>query len=138
MKTFDGTNPSGSVPNGQGELADRAKDLAADAGREVLARANEQGARGMSKLGDQLERAADFVNTNVGQSVEKAEIPVLRREHVEKVAGGIRDAAGYLRDADPATLIEDVDTAIRRHPYRAMFIGLGLGYVVGRLMRSDD
>lgn len=118
-------------------IPDKAKELAADVGREVLQRANAQGQRGMNAVGEKLERAANYVGANVGAAVADAEMPGVRREHVDAVADGLHSAARYLRSSDPSSLLVDVDGAIRRHPYRAMAIGLGVGYLVGRWMRSD-
>lgn len=118
-------------------IPDKARDLAGDMGREVLQRANAQGQRGMQAVGERLERAANFVGANVGAAVAESDVPGVTREHVDAVADGLHSAAHYLRNSDPSSLVADVDGAIRRHPYRAMAIGLGVGYLVGRWMRSD-
>lgn len=118
-------------------IPERARELAGDVGREVLERANAQGQRGMRAMGESLERAANYVGANVGAAVADAEVPGVRREHVDAVADGLHSASRYLREKDPSSLVSDVDGAIRRHPYRAMAIGLGVGYLVGRWMRSD-
>lgn len=125
------------VKHGDRAIPEKAKELVSDVGREVLQRANQQGQRGMQAVGDQLERAANFVGANVGPAVANVEVPGVKREHVDAVADGLHSAAAYLRDTDPSSLLTDVDHAIQRHPYRAMAIGLGIGYLVGRWMRSD-
>ncbi len=118
-------------------LGERAKELATDAGREVLEEANRTGQRGMHAMGEKLERAADFVEAKGKRVVSDAVVPGLKRDHVEAVSGGIQTAADYLREKDPKSMLVDVDGAIQRHPYRAMAIGFGVGWVIGRLFRSD-
>lgn len=124
-------------PMPERQIPERAKELATDVGREVLTRANEQGQRGMKAVGEGLSRAANYVGSNVGAAVADAELPGVRREHVDAVADGLHSAAKYLKTNDPESLLVDLDGAIRRHPYRAMAVGLGIGYLVGRWMRSD-
>ncbi len=134
MSTTDVKSNDGTVDRA---IPDRARDLAGDVGREVLERANAQGQRGMRAMGEGLERAANYVGANVGAAVADADMPGVRREHVDAVADGLHSASRYLREKDPSSLLTDVDGAIRKHPYRAMAIGLGVGYLVGRWVRSD-
>ncbi|MCC7380469.1 MAG: hypothetical protein IT384_01465 [Deltaproteobacteria bacterium] len=125
-----------AAPANDRDLSGRAKDLAQDAGRELLEAANKKGQRGMSALGQQLEHAASFVSREAGEAAERGQLPI-DREKVGAVTDRIQSAASYLRENDPKSMLEDVDTAIRKHPYRAMAIGLGIGWLIGRLSRSD-
>ncbi|MFO0728431.1 MAG: hypothetical protein U1E65_31940 [Myxococcota bacterium] len=118
-------------------LGERAKELAADAGREVLEEANRRGKTGMSAMGKKLEEAADYVDSTGKRAVHDGNVPGLKREHVEAVAGGMQHAADYLREKDPKSLLQDIDQGIQKHPYRAMAIGFGVGWLVGRLFRGD-
>jgi hypothetical protein len=112
-------------------------DRARDATRDVLDEANRQGQRGMTTIGQTLENAASYVESKVGGAVQGGKVPVLNPGHVDTVAGGLHSAAKYLQDHDPRSAIGDLDRAIQRHPYRAMAIGIGVGWLIGRLTRRD-
>jgi ElaB/YqjD/DUF883 family membrane-anchored ribosome-binding protein len=54
-----------------------------------------------------------------------------------KVADSLSDAARYLEGRDPNSPLVRLDSAIRAHPYRALAVGVGIGWIVGRLARRD-
>lgn len=104
---------------------------------DLLETANRTGQKGMTALGQKLDDAASFLEQRVGEAVEQGKVPVVNREHVSAVTGGLHDAARYLQERDPRSLMADLDDAIQRHPYRAMAVGLGIGWLIGRLTRRD-
>jgi len=115
-------------------LAERARSLASDAGREFLERANTEGARGFTAVGRSMDDAARYVRSHGVQAAERFEIDP---GHVDGVANSIEGAAEYMQTSDPKRLFSDVDRAVQRHPYRALAIGAAVGYVVGRLFSRD-
>jgi ElaB/YqjD/DUF883 family membrane-anchored ribosome-binding protein len=113
------------------ELKTRAAALAKDVGHELVDQANRQGAQGMSRLGEGLDRVTDQLEKRV---VDTGKIDEKR---VQAVSQRVHDAASYLKEKDPKSMLADVDAAIQRHPYRAMAVGLAVGWVVGRLMSRE-
>ncbi|MBI4822477.1 MAG: hypothetical protein HY791_39825 [Deltaproteobacteria bacterium] len=107
-------------------LGGRMKDLAVDTGKTVLSGANTAGDKGMTALGEGLDKAASFVESKVAD------------RRVDAITSPVHNAAEYLKKKDPESAITDLDQAIHNHPYRAMAVALGIGWVIGRLMRSSD
>ncbi len=105
-------------------LKERSKALAQDAVGELLDRANDVGAKTMSAVGHGL-----------GDLARRIEGEVQPNEKGAKVAQSITDAARYLEERDPKSALVDLDHAIQAHPYRAIAVCLGVGWLVGRMAR---
>ena len=109
---------------GDRALKQRSKALAQDAVGEILDRANEVGSRTMTAVGHSLK---DIARRFEGErSVD---------EPTGKVAESLSGAARYLEDRDPKSAMRDLDRAIQAHPYRAIAVCLGLGWMIGRMAR---
>lgn len=101
------------------DLKKRSRELAEDTRRHAGETANEYGSRGMNKMGERIDRAADYIDQRRGR-----ETPIGQRLH---------EAAGWMREHDTRDMMESLDEMVRAHPYRSMAIGVALGYVVGRI-----
>jgi hypothetical protein len=101
------------------DLKQRSRELADDTKRHAGDTAHQYGSRGMNKVGDGIDRAAEFIDKRRGR-----ETPIAERLH---------DAAGWMREHDTRDMMEGLDSAVRAHPYRSMAIGVAFGYVIGRL-----
>jgi ElaB/YqjD/DUF883 family membrane-anchored ribosome-binding protein len=119
-------------PSNTGSIGTRANELAQDAGKEVLDAANRQGKKGMEAIGRGLEAAAQQIEGK-SQTVEAEGL----RKGADATAAGLRNASRYLTETDPQSMLSDLDEAIRAHPYRALAIGLGVGWLIGRMGRRD-
>lgn len=117
------------------ELGPRSRDLAKDAAMEALDRANEIGTKGLHKVAATLDRAAHYLGEN--GHAEGAEVDEADRGRMAHLSDGIQGAASYLREHDPKSLASEVDRVIRDHPYRALAVGVGLGWLIGRLGGRD-
>ena len=105
-------------------LRERSKALAQDAVGEILTRANEVGNKTMTAVGHGLK---DIARKFEGE--QNVDAPT------GKMVQSLNTAARYLEDRDPKSAIQDLDRAIQAHPYRAIGICLGLGWLVGRMAR---
>ncbi len=92
------------------DVSQKANDLTANAGA------------GIKGLGDKLSQNAPRSGLvgNASQSVAKA----------------VHDGGQYMEDAKFTGMVEDVAHLIRRNPIPAVFLAIGLGWVVARKMRS--
>jgi ElaB/YqjD/DUF883 family membrane-anchored ribosome-binding protein len=115
-------------------LGERARGLANDAGKELLERANDSGARGLGTMGKKLDEAADYVRDRGPETAGRLNVDA---RHVDRVAEGIHGAADYLQSRDPKSMASDLDAAIQKHPYRALMIGAAVGYTLGRIFGRD-
>lgn len=124
-----------TAPNATDErLGERARDLANDAGKELLEKANESGARGLGTVGKKLDEAADYVRDRAPDTATKLHVDA---KHVDRMAESIHGAADYLQSKDPKSMLSDLDRAIQKHPYRALMVGAAVGYTLGRIFGRD-
>lgn len=98
------------------DIRDNVKDTAADAAdsaRENAAAALEGGAKRVGEMGGDgmAATATDFA------------------------AGGMRDAAQYLRANETDEIWADVERYVRRYPARSLFAAIAAGVVVGKILR---
>lgn len=117
-------------------LSDRAVELAKDASVTFAERANQLGAKGMTKVAYAVKGAADKVEEASRAPVEAEDSPV-EAEHVQAVSQPLHRAASYLTEKDPRGVALDVDRAVRKHPYRTLAVGLAAGWLIGRLTGRD-
>jgi hypothetical protein len=54
----------------------------------------------------------------------------------QKVARGLESGGRYLQEEGLRGIGEDLTNLIRRNPIPALLIGLGLGFLIGRALRS--
>ena len=113
-----------TTPPDDRALKQRSKALAQDAVGELLERANDVGNRTMTAVGQGLK--------DIARKVEGQGTPDATQT---KVAQSISDAGRYLEERDPKSAMQDLDRAIQAHPYRAIGICLGVGWLVGRMAR---
>jgi hypothetical protein len=88
----------------------------------IAERVSERARTGVSsaadRLGDGLDRTADGL-----------------RGVSDKVANRIDGAGEYLHRSDAKSLAADMMDVVKRHPKTAIAIGLGLGFMMYRLLR---
>ncbi len=62
------------------------------------------------------------------------------RGRVRAAAGNVADrfrgAGRYLRDTDLRGMSTDLNDMVRRYPLQSLLIGVGVGYLVGRIRRA--
>lgn len=133
---------------------DRAKDAAASATDKVKEAASHVGQAAGNAV-SAAGQAASNVAANVGQKAEDVTASAGRgmqslgekvREKgpesgflgtaTDKVAGGLESAGKYLEDRNISGMAEDLTGMIRRNPIPALLIGIGLGFLLARTMRS--
>lgn len=82
------------------------------------------GAEG-SDEGDRFGRARQFVN-----------------EKYENASGAVRDGYNTIRerveDVDFGAITDQVRTYVRSNPGKALLISVGVGFLIGLLLRRDD
>lgn len=82
------------------------------------------------KIASGLDRAADRLRQNVESMAPEAR----GRQALERVAGGVKSTADYVRGVDFRALGEDTRTYIREKPTNALAIAAIGGFLLGLLM----
>jgi phage-related minor tail protein len=113
-------------------VADKAKDAASNVGSALSSAASTVGhkaedatasvGQGIQRLGDRLDRSGPQSGM-LGRATDT-------------VADALRDTGKYLEDKNLSGLAEDVTHMIRKNPIPALLLGIGLGFLLARTMRS--
>ena len=53
----------------------------------------------------------------------------------DSLATGMQSGAEWLRDADIDKLKEGVEKQVKEHPARSLFVALGAGFLLGKVLR---
>ena len=123
-----------------GEAASQAvqvtRDLASDAGCAVGSMAS-QAACDVGQKANELTASAGAGIKGLGDKLsQNAPRTGMVGNASQAVAKSVHDGGQYLEDAKFTGMVEDVAHLIRRNPIPAVFLAIGLGWVVARKMRS--
>jgi len=128
------------------DFADKAKDVAKDAAHGVrdMAKDAAHNVRDMAKdAASTAEKKTDSALHSVGSSMEDLAGTIREKGPHEGVLGSASDRLAktlesgghYLQEEGIASMAEDVTNLIRRNPVPALFVGIGLGYLLARATR---
>jgi len=126
-----------------GNVADKAKDVASQAMDKARDAAGHVGDMA-SNLASNAGRKADDYTSSAGTAIKNFGDTI--REHAPQ-GGMLGDAAKtaadttkqvgrYLEEEGLSGMFEDMTTLIKRNPIPAILVGVGLGVLIGRVMRS--
>jgi len=125
------------------EYGDRAKEQATSAtekAKEAAAQVGQAASNTASAIGHKAEdmtAAAGRGMQSLGEKVRaKGPESGVLGTATEKVAGGLESAGNYLEEKNLSGMAEDLTGMIRRNPIPALLIGIGLGFLLARTLRS--
>lgn len=84
----------------------------------------------IDEVGDRIGEAADSVQEKLQKTGKEAAAVV------SNVSDRMRSSADYMREQGLPSIIEDVETLIKRYPTYAVLIGIGIGFLLAR--RGQD
>jgi uncharacterized phage infection (PIP) family protein YhgE len=126
-----------------GGVADKVKEVASNVGQAAGNAASAVGqtagnvATTIGHKAEDATAAAGRGMQNLGSTVrDKAPESGFLGTAADKVAGGLESAGKYLEDKNLSGMAEDLTGMIRRNPIPALLIGIGLGFLLARTMRS--
>ncbi|HEY0996077.1 MAG TPA: hypothetical protein VGD77_08800 [Gemmatimonadaceae bacterium] len=128
-----GMGPEGNVTDRARELAGTAQERLADMGGTL----REQAGTAKNRLADALEAGARKLGANDGQLAGAAGTGSVAMDAglTNRVAGGMKTSADWLRDADIDGMREGIENQVRTNPGRTLLIAAGLGYLIGKAFR---
>jgi len=158
-------DPFGKAKETGGQALDKAKeaggqamDAAKDAGGQVMDKVREAGTQVVEKAKEAATSVGEMANQavcNVGKKAddltatagadiakwgdalsEKAPHAGLVGQASQAVAGTLRDSGHYLEEAKFSGMANDVAKLVQRHPMPAILIGFGIGFLLGRALKS--
>jgi hypothetical protein len=91
-------------------------------------------------LADGLQAGADALrqrraSTSTGSSVTALANDPAIAAVTDSLATGMQSSAEWLRDADMEKLKEGVEKQVKEHPARTLFVALGAGFLLGKVLR---
>jgi len=92
----------------------------------------EKGAQHVQALGRQVTDGFDNATSQVGEGLSATSTGLVNS--ASAVAARLDDAGSYLRDVDASRVGQDLTRLIRNNPKTAIAAGLGLGFLVGKLL----
>jgi hypothetical protein len=132
---------------GFGQAADKAREAASQAGQAV--------ANAASAAGQTVQNAASTAAHTVGHKAEEATAAVgggmkslagtVRQQGPDhgvlgnasrSVADTLESTGEYIQDKNLSGMVDDVTGLIKRNPLPAVLLGLGVGFLLGRALRS--
>jgi len=97
----------------------------------------------VQQAGSAVHSAADSATTAVGSGMESLGHTVrdnLPREGMvgsaaSAVAGSLESGGRYLKEHSPADMWNDVTDLVRKNPMTCLMIGLGIGFLLARMVK---
>ena len=138
MAQSDPTADVGSQPN-SGTMAEQAKHAVANVASQATEQASQRVESGITRGKDRTARALGAVAQSlrsVGNELRDQDEGGISR-FVDRAADRADEMVNRLNNADPNTLIDDIEAFARREP--AMFIGgaIAIGIVAARFLKSS-
>jgi len=126
-----------------GQFGDKAKDAAqnaahaaqnvahnvADSARDAASTVGKKAEDWTATAGSKVESLADTVR-------DKGPSSGMFGRANEAVADSLENVGEYLQDKNLSGMMGDMSELIKRNPIPALLLGLGVGYLVGRSLRS--
>ena len=137
------TSVADKAKDAASSVADKARDTAhnvADAARDAATHAGQAIRDTASTVG---KKAEDWTAT-AGHKVESLGDTVRHQgpnsgmlgKATEGLAEGLESVGGYMSDKNLSGMMGDVTNLIKRNPIPALLLGLGIGYILGKSLRS--
>jgi hypothetical protein len=142
------------VRNAAGQAMDKARDVAsnvADKARDVASNVADKAKDAASSVGGMVSdtaknvgRKADDLTSSAGTGIkhfgdtirENAPHEGMLGDAAKTVANTTKQIGSYLEEEGLSGMFEDVTKLIKRNPIPAILVGVGLGVLIGRVMRS--
>ena len=96
--------------------------------KEVPQRMRSAAGEGLESAAGAVDRVGDWAGDRGGAVATAGPV-------AHDVADGLELAAGYVRTTDFGTMRRDVEHQVKLHPLRAALIAVGVGFLVGRMIR---
>jgi len=144
------SNVADKAKDAAGNMIDKAKDAAdksrdfagnvADKTKDVVSTA----AHRVQDMGKSAVNAADSATSRLGNTIETAGDRLRDKGPHDGLIGAASSTVAetlerggrYLQHEGISGMAEDVTNLIKRNPIPALLIGLGVGYLIGRALRS--
>jgi hypothetical protein len=143
-KTKDAANTAADkARDAASSVADKARDAASNVGSAVSHAASAVG-QTVSGAASTVGHKAEDATAAAGQGIQHLgdrlrsagpQSGMLGRAS-DTVADSLKDAGKYIEDKNLSGMLDDVTEMVRRNPIPALLVGIGLGFLLARTLRS--
>jgi len=146
MKDF-GHSVAEQAKDTAGKAVDKAKEAASSFGskaKDVASSVGDMVSNAASSVGSTVSKTAEKATTATGSGVrhlgetikEKGPQEGMLGNATRAVANTLEEGGKYLEQEGLSGMMEDVTELIRRNPMPAILVGIGIGFLIGRTLRS--
>lgn len=108
---------------------------AAEKAREAGDKATEKTKQGMNVVGDKMTSLAGTLR---GAAPSEGKIGSSVGSAVNKVADSLESSGQYLKERDLGDIADDVGGVIKKYPIQSLWIGIGVGVLLGAAIFRKD
>jgi len=126
-----------------GQAVDKAKEVAGgamDKAKEAVSSVGTMASQAATSVGKRVEEMAGSAGADMrkwGDSLAGSGPHEGTMGHMTQAVGEtLREGGRYIEEAKLSGMADDVSSMIRRNPVPAVLIGIGIGFILGRAMRS--
>ncbi len=137
------TGTMGNMQNAGGGMADKARDAARgavesarDTATGVMDRAKDVASNVADKARDVASNVADTAKDWASGAVSAVKDSDVVNKTGEYVSDAWESGSRYLHEHSFQDMAEDVAGVIRRNPIPALLVGIGIGFILARSLRS--
>lgn len=116
------------VQDAASNASERAQDLVSQS-RDIAGNLGQRATEAISGVGEQIHGLASNLRERVPQEGMLGSAATM-------VADGLDTGVDYLAEQSLDEMLEDVSGVIRRYPIQSVLIGMGVGFLVARTLRS--
>jgi len=113
-------------------VADSARDMASQAGHAVSGAAGSVGKKAEEWTAEAGRGVSSLADTVRHQGPTSG----MLGSATSALADGLESTGDYLSDKNLSGMMDDVTSLIKRNPIPALLVGLGVGYLLGKALRS--
>jgi ElaB/YqjD/DUF883 family membrane-anchored ribosome-binding protein len=161
MNTSIKNQPADKARDAANQTVDKAKDTMTHAGEAAHQAAHAvgqkagQAAQAVGQAAQAVGHSAEQAAHAVGHKAEDATAAVgsgfqtladkvrqqgpdhgMLGKATQTVASSLDDAGKYIEDKNLSGMVDDVSGLIKRNPIPALLVGIGVGFLIGRTLRS--
>jgi len=113
-------------------VADSARDLASQAGHAVSGAASSVGKKAEDWTAEAGNRVSSLADTVRQQGPNSG----MLGSATSAIADGLESTGDYLSEKNLSGMMGDMTNLIKRNPIPALLVGLGVGFLLGKALRS--
>lgn len=120
----------GSMEKAMNDTAEKATEV----GSKIAGRAQHLGAEIADRADETVSSLGRGVTQFAGKIRENSPVKGTIGSAAGAVADGLESSGKYLTDSGLSGIEEDLASVVRRHPMPSVFVGIGLGVLLGRMV----